>query len=101
MTDYDPEQLAKEAVPLLNKLNLHFKNNHKPPLDKSFNSVAILALMLAQHGFYDRKLKHPNGLERTVQETMDELDLHAFINDLDLVSIEMYTEPDTMEDEGE
>jgi hypothetical protein len=55
--------------------------------------------MLAQHGFNDRKLKHPNGLELTVQETMDKLDLHAFINDLDLVSIEVYTEPNSLEEE--
>lgn len=73
--------IAESDLPLEQKLEWQLTGNHHPPIDLAFVPVAMAAIEYANHGEWDNVLEYPNGLQRTVEFTVDNLHLHEFLEE--------------------
>lgn len=70
-------------MPIEAAVAYHLQTNHYPPVHSVFIDTALEAIELAQRGKYDTLQTYPNGLRRTVGETVEGLHLAPFIEDED------------------
>jgi len=61
-------------------LLVHLQSNHYPPVHPAFVPVAREAIERANDGDWDGEQTYPNGLVRTVRDTVDGLHLYAFLD---------------------
>ena len=81
--DHTSKLIAQANLDLASKLSWHLQGNHYPPIDKVFIPVAIQAIQLANDGHWDALINYPNGLQRTVQFTVEHLHLQWFLDDIE------------------
>lgn len=60
-------------------LSFHLRNNHYPPIDLSFIKTAKIAIKEAEKGHWEKKIKMPNGITKTVMGIIDRLHLEEFM----------------------
>ncbi len=71
--------IAAAPIDLHAKMQWHLTGNHYPPIDKSFIPVAVEAIELANMGAWRTLITYPNGLQRTVFDTIESLHLEPFL----------------------
>lgn len=81
MGDKISKDIAAAPMSLESKLEVHLQGNHYPPIDRAFIPVAILALKWAKEGLWEEQLTYPNGLKRTVADTIEGMHLEFFIEE--------------------
>ena len=79
MGDQLARDIADAPMTLQQKLEWHLEGNHYPPIDKSFIPVAIQAIELADVRAWKEVLTYPNGIQRTVAETIENMHLEHFV----------------------
>lgn len=79
MGDKLAREIADAPMSLDDKLSWHLKANHYPAVDDSFIPIAKLAIELAEVRMWSEQITYPNGLVRTVAETIDGLNLQYFM----------------------
>jgi hypothetical protein len=72
--------IALSNLSLETKLAWHLQSNHYPPIHESFIPTALVAIGLANTNNWDLRLNYPNGLVRTVTETIKGMHLEAFLD---------------------
>lgn len=78
-TEYAGMASAGE-IPLSTAITVHLQSNHYPPVHPAFVPVALDAIERANAGDWDGEQTYPNGLVRTVRDTVDGLHLYAFLH---------------------
>jgi hypothetical protein len=73
--------VSEKEMALEQAIAWHLRSNHYPPVDDAFVPVAVEAINLASEGFWYNELEYPNGLTRTVLDTIGGLHLGAFLNE--------------------
>jgi len=79
MGDQLAKDIADAPLTLQQKLEWHFDGNHCPPINKSFIPIAIQAIELANVRAWKEVLTYPNGIQRTVGETIENMHLEHFM----------------------
>lgn len=73
-------EIAESPLDMEAKMSWHLTGNHYPPIHEAFIPVAIEAVSLANTNNWDSLLLYPNGLQRTVAYTVENLHLEPFIS---------------------
>ena len=81
MGDKIAREIAEAPIGLHAKLEWHLGSNHYPPIDKAFIPVAIDAIEMARMGAWKSYVTYPNGVERTVFDTVENLHLEYFLEE--------------------
>lgn len=79
--DETSQLIAEANLDLDAKLSWHLEGNHYPPIDKSFIPIAKQAIEHANNDEWDAVLTYPNGLQRTVEFTVENMHLDWFLED--------------------
>lgn len=79
--DETSQLIAEANLDLDAKLSWHLEGNHYPPIDKLFIPIAKQAIEHANNNEWDFVLTYPNGLQRTVEFTVENLHLDWFLED--------------------
>ncbi len=73
------EAVDDGQMPLEAAIAYHLQTNHYPPVHSVFIDVALEAIELANRGEYSTMQKYPNGIKRTVANTIEGLHLDTFL----------------------
>jgi|AntAceMinimDraft_5_1070358.scaffolds.fasta_scaffold29059_1 hypothetical protein len=73
--------LAGVDISLENALYIHLQSNHYPAVNPVFIPTAVEAIDKANEGDWGYVQTYPNGLERTVADTVEGLHLNAYLDD--------------------
>ena len=79
--DETSQLIADANLDLDSKLSWHLEGNHYPPIDKQFIPIAKQAIEHANSNEWDTILTYPNGLQRTVEFTVENMHLNWFLED--------------------
>jgi hypothetical protein len=74
-------ELVGAGISLENALYMHFQSNHYPAVHPVFIPTAVEAIDKANDGDWGYVQTYPNGLERTVANTVEGLHLNAYLDD--------------------
>ena len=79
--DETSQLIADANLDLDSKLSWHLEGNHYPPIDKQFIPIAKQAIEHANNNEWNTILTYPNGLQRTVEFTVENMHLNWFLED--------------------
>ena len=81
MGDKVAREIAEAPIGIHAKLEWHLGSNHYPPIGNEFIPIAIDAIEMARMGAWRTEIEYPNGIKRTVLETVENLHLEHFLVD--------------------